>query len=189
MGIMGNGKDMAEVQRNLAAQSNALLLYLRAQKVQRLITQRVSFAPETRYDKSGPERTVGYTGSSQVSFRATPDKLADLLAGVLSNGANNIESTTFAATEEEIARVRQELSSEATKTALAEAESVANAAGLKVIAIRTISVDSGRNPLPSPSPVRMLALEAKAAPMMPVDTASGEGDLSVQVNVLAAAGR
>jgi uncharacterized protein YggE len=86
--VTATGKDMAEVQRTLATKSNSLLAYLKGEKVERLITSRVSFSPQTRYDKNGPDRTVGYTGTSSVSFRTTPEKAADLLAGVLTNGAN-----------------------------------------------------------------------------------------------------
>jgi len=77
--VTATGRDMAEVQRALATQSNTLLGYLKAQRVERLITSRVSFAPQTRYDKNGPDKTVGYTGTSSVAFSTTPDKAGDLL--------------------------------------------------------------------------------------------------------------
>jgi uncharacterized protein YggE len=115
VGMNASGKDLPEVQRALAEQSNRLIAYLKGQQVGRLITTRVSFAPDTRSQKSGPDKTVGYDGTSRVSFRAKPDMVADLLAGVLANGANRIESTTFTPTEDEIATTRRHLSEDATK--------------------------------------------------------------------------
>jgi uncharacterized protein YggE len=189
VGVTAAGKSLPEVQRALANKSNALLAYLRAQKVDRLITTSVSFSPETHYDKSGPDKTVGYDGSEQVSFRTTPEKAPDLLTGVLSNGANDIDSTTFTPTEQEIADARRKLAEEATRTAIAQADSIAAAAGIKVAAIRNISVDNSTF-----QPVRyngMMTLETRAAMPAPppMNTASGDQQLSVQVNITAAAMR
>jgi len=189
VGVTATGKSLPEVQRTLANKSNALLAYLRAQKVDRLITTSVSFSPETRYDKSGPDKTVGYDGSEQVSFRTTPEKAPDLLTGVLTNGANDIDSTTFTPTEQEIADARRKLAEEATRTAIAQADSIAAAAGIKVAAIRNISVDNSTF-----QPVRyngMMTLETRAAMPAPppMNTASGDQQLSVQVNITAAAMR
>jgi hypothetical protein len=189
VGVSATGKSLPEVQRALANKSNALLAYLRAQKVDRLITASVSFSPQTRYDKSGPDKTVGYDGSEQVSFRTTPEKAPDLLTGVLSNGANDIDSTTFTPTEQEIADARRKLAEEATRTAIAQADSIAAAAGIKVAAIRNISVDNSAF-----EPVRINGLmDFKAGAAMPapppMNTASGDQQLSVQVNITAAAMR
>jgi uncharacterized protein YggE len=189
VGLSASGKDLVETQRSLAAKSNSLIAYLRTQQVQRLITARVSFSPDTKYDRSGPEKTVGYSASSRISFRTTPDKLADLLAGVLSNGANSIESTTFTPTEEEIAKARRELSADATRTAVAQAESIANAAGMKVVSIRNIAVDTDSNPIFQTSQLEvngMMDFKKDRAPM-PVETASGDEQLSIRVNITAAA--
>jgi uncharacterized protein YggE len=107
VGMSASGKDLPKVQRALADQSNKLLAYLKGQQVERLITTSVSFAPDTRSQRSAPDKTVGYDGSARVSFRAKPDKIADLLAGVLANGADAIQSTRFTPTEEEIAAARR----------------------------------------------------------------------------------
>lgn len=188
VGVSASGKDLADVQRALATQSNGLLAYLRGQKVDRLITTSVSFSPDTRSQKNGPEKTVGYNGSEDVSFRTTPEKAPDILAGVLTNGANEIESTTFTPTEEEIADARRKLSEEATKEAVAQADAIARAAGMHVVAVRNINVDNGVvQPMPMP---RVMSFAAGvAAPAPPMQTASGEQQISVSVNITAAAMR
>jgi uncharacterized protein YggE len=191
VGVSASGKDLPEVQRALADQSNKLLAYLKGQQVERLITTRVSFAPETKYDKSGPNKTVGYSGSERVSFRAKPDKVADILAGVLANGANAIQSKTFTPTEEEIAATRRKLSEDATKTAVAQADAIAKAAGMKVVAIRNISVDSENIFQPAGLSAEVMAnsFDQRVAAQVPVDTASGDEQLSIRVNITAAATR
>jgi uncharacterized protein YggE len=192
VGVSASGRDLAEVQRALADQSNKLLAYLKGHQVERLITTRVSFAPDTRSQKSGPDKTVGYDGSSRISFRAKPDKVADILAGVLVNGANEVESTTFTPTEEEIADARRHLSEDATKTAVAQADAIAKAAGMKVVSIRNISVDNDDlltfTPRAGLTMVNGFAGNDKAR-TTPVDTASGDAQLSIRVNIVAAAAR
>jgi uncharacterized protein YggE len=139
VGISVSGKDLPEVQHALGDQSNRLLSYLRAQQVERLITTRVWFAPDTRFQKSGPDKTVGYDGSAWIAFRTKPDKVADVLAGVLVSGASTIQSTTFTPTELEIADARRKLSEEATKIAIEQADAIAGAGGMKVISVRNIN--------------------------------------------------
>ena len=190
--ITSSGKDLATVQHGLADKSAALLKYLRSQQVQRLITARVSFSPESKYDRSGPDKTVGYNGSSRVSFRTTPDKLADILGGVLDNGANAIQSTSFTPTEEEIAVARRELAADATRTAAAQAESIAKAAGLRVSSIRNIDMNESA---PGTSISQFETNDRRAfggrgaAASAPMDTAAGEDTLAIRVNITVAAVR
>jgi len=187
VGVSVSGKDLPEVQRAMTDQSNRLLAYLKGEKAERLITTRVSFTPEMRYDKSAPNKIVGYSGTSEVSFRTTPAKAPDILAGVLANGANQIDSTVFTPTEAEIADARRRLSEEATKTAVQQADAIARAAGMKVVAIRNISVDSDNTFRPMPMQVNTFAMKNQAA--APMDTASGDEQLSMRVNLTAAATR
>ena len=180
------GKDMPEVQRALATASNGLLAYLRGQKVERLLTANINFSPDMRTQKNAPDKTVGYNGSETVSFRTTPEKAPDILAGVLTNGANEIEGTTFTPTEQEIADARRKLSEDATKTAVTQADAIARAAGLHVVAVRDINVDNGVfQPMP-----RVMKMSANVSmDGVPMQTASGDQRLSVSVNITAAAMR
>jgi len=183
--VTATGKDMAEVQRTLTTKSNSLLAYLKTQSVERLTTSRVTFNPETRYDKNGPDRIAGYTGTSSVSFRTTPEKAADLLAGVLTNGANEIESTTFTPTEKELDDARRKLSEQATRTAVEQADAIARAANMHVVSIRHINVNDESVPRPIPM-AGMQRMKASAA-AVPMDTSAGDQSLTVRVNITAAA--
>ena len=190
VGITAAGKDLPTVQRSLADKSSSLITYLRAQQVQRLITNRVNFSPETKFDRSGLDKTVGYGGSSKVSFRTVPDKVADILAGVLTNGASSIDSTIFTPTEQEIVEARRSLSADATRTAESQAAAIAAAAGMKVVSIRSINVDSNSDV--GPVQARQLEIngymgDVKDEATTPVETASGDKMLSIRVNVVAAA--
>jgi uncharacterized protein YggE len=187
VGVSTSGAALPDVQRSLATQSNGLLAYLRGQKVERLITTNISFSPDVRSQKNAPDKTVGYNGSEQVSFRTTPEKAPDILAGVLTNGANEIESTSFTPTEQELADARSRLAEQATKTAVGQAEAIARAAGEHVVAVRNINVDNGV--FMAQPRVAMAQFEMKAGAAVPMQAAAGDQQLSVQVSVTAAAKR
>ncbi len=188
VGITASGRDLPSVQRALAEKASALLAYLRAEKAQRLITTSVSFSPSTKSQKNAPDKTVGYDASSQVSFRTTPEKAPELLAGVLEHGANSIDSNAFTPTEDEVAAARAALSAEANRTAIAQAEAIAKAAGMHVVAVRTINVEADAvfEPRGRAFPMQMKAL---AAPAPPIETAAGDQSLSMRVDVTIAAAR
>jgi len=173
-------KDIPSVQRALAQKSAMLLAWLRTQGVQRLVSNRISFTPETRSSKSAPDKTLGYNGSLQVSFRTTPEKAPEILAGVLMNGANTIESTNFTPTEEELSAARRELSTQATRNAIAEAEATAKAAGMHMVSARKIDVlDNGSEAMAYTPGAGLTMYEQKAR----IETASGDRSLSMMVAV------
>ena len=188
IGITASGRDLPSVQRALAEKSSSLLAYLRAQKAQRLITTSVSFSPSIKPQKNAPDKTVGYDAASQLSFRTTPERAPDLLAGVLDHGANNIDSNTFTPTEEEVAAARATLSAEATRTAIAQAEAISKAAGMHVVAVRTINVEPENIFSPRPVAFAMKMSAGMAAPA-PIETAAGDQSLSMRVDVTIAAAR
>ena len=192
LGLTVTKVGLPATQRALAAQTSTLLAYLRAQGAQRLITTNVSFTPETRYQKNSVDKTVGYTGTTTAAVRTTPEKAPDILAGALANGANTIDSTVFTPTEQEIEDARRDLAAQATKTAVAQVDTIAKAVGLHVLVVRDISVGA---PSPAASendgvvmrPMRAMAVAGAAPP--PIATAQGDQQLSISVSVTAAVGR
>src|SRR6185437_8565848 len=143
VGIQTQGTDVKSVSRDLADRSQTLLGWLREQGAERLATDQISFQPQTHEEKNGQQKIVGYTGNTSVSFRTTPEKAGAILSGVLDHGANTIQQTSYSPNEEDQDKVRKELAQEATRTAVAQAEAVANAAGTKVIGVREVSVEPG----------------------------------------------
>jgi uncharacterized protein YggE len=181
VGIQTQGTDVKSVSRDLADRSQTLLGWLREQGAERLATDQISFQPQTHEEKNGQQKIVGYTGSTTVSFRTTPDKAGAILSGVLDHGANTIQQTSYAPSEDEQDKVRKDLAQEATKTAVAQAEAVATAAGTHVIGVREVNVEPSGIVRPMPM-MRMQAMGAveKTASM---GTEAGEQDISVNVSV------
>ena len=182
VGIQTQGTDTKTVSRDLAQRSQSLLDWLRSQGAERLATDQISFQPQTHEEKNGQQKIVGYTGNTSVSFRTTPEKAGAILSGVLDHGANTIQQTSYSPSEEDQDRVRKELAQEATKTAVAQAEAVANAAGTKVIGVREVNVEPSGIIRPMPM-MRMQASVMAAAPPPPIAGEAGEQDISVNVAV------
>jgi uncharacterized protein len=182
VGIQTQGGDAASVSRDLAQRSQTLLEWLRSQGAERLATDQISFQPQTHEEKNGQQKIVGYTGNTSVSFRTTPEKVGAILSGVLDHGANTIQQTSYGPKEEEADRVRKELAQEATRTAVAQGDAVAEAAGTHVIGVREVNVE----PSGMIRPMRMYtqmgaAMKAEAAPAMGAE--AGEQDISVTVSI------
>jgi uncharacterized protein len=182
VGIQTQGADAASVSRDLAQCSQTLLDWLRGQGAERLATDQISFQPQTHEEKNGQQKIVGYTGSTTVSFRTTPEKVGAILSGVLDHGANTIQQTSYAPKEEDEDKVRKELAQEATRTAVAQGSAVADAAGTHVIGVREVNVEpsGGFRPMPMMR-AQSFAMKADAAPAMAAE--AGDQDISVTVSV------
>ena len=181
VGIQTQGADAASVSRDLAQRSQTLLDWLRGQGAERLATDQISFQPQTHEEKNGQQKIVGYTGSTTVSFRTTPEKVGAILSGVLDHGANTIQQTSYAPKEEDEDKVRKELAQEATRTAVAQGEAVANAAGTHVIGVREVNVEPSGG-IMRPMPMMRMSMGA-ATKEIPMAGEAGDQDISVTVSV------
>jgi uncharacterized protein len=179
VGIQTQGADAASVSRDLAQRSQTLLDWLRGQGAERLATDQISFQPQTHEEKSGQQKIVGYTGNTTVSFRTTPEKVGAILSGVLDHGANTIQQTSYAPKEEDEDKVRKELAQEATRTAMAQGEAVANAAGTHVIGVREVNVEPSG--IMRPMPMMRMSMGA-ATKEIPMAGEAGDQDISVTVS-------
>jgi uncharacterized protein len=178
LGIQVQGRTGDVVSSSLADRSHTLLDFLGQQGVERLRTEDVSYQPQIEPGRNGAaDRIVGYTGSESISFRTSPDKLGTLLSASLEHGANTISQTQFSPLESEIDAARQDLAIEATKTALARADALAQATGLRVVRIEQINVASEENIMPLPFAAKVMG------PARAVETASGEQEVEARVSV------
>lgn len=180
VGIQTQGVDAASVSRDLAQRSQTLLDWLRGQGAERLATDQISFQPQTHEEKNGQQKIVGYTGTTSVSFRTTPEKVGAILSGVLDHGANTIQQTSYAPKEEEQDKLRKELAQEATRTAVAQGNAVAEAAGTRVIGVREVNVEPNGGIRPMPMMRMSMGAATKEVPMA---SEAGEQDISVTVSV------
>ncbi|MHA6325806.1 SIMPL domain-containing protein [Roseivivax sp. CAU 1753] len=132
----------------------------------------------TRYDRNDgrPPEIVGFRASNQISVRVRDlDRLGDILGAVTGDGANTLDGLSFGVTDE------TPLLDEARKRAVADArrkaELYAEAAGVTLGQVLSITEQGGGRPYPMP-----MAEMRMAADSVPV--AQGETGYSAQVGMV-----
>jgi uncharacterized protein YggE len=139
-------------------------------------TAAISLSPQYRYAENKAPEITGYQASNQVNVRFRDIKRAGaILDTLVAQGANQINGPSFAVEKADAAL--DEARVEAIKAARARANLYAQAAGLRVKRILSISESQGYAPPPYPMPV-MMARAEKAA-----DTAIEPGEQRLSVNV------
>ncbi len=140
-------------------------------------TSRLSLQPQYRHQQGEAPQLTGFEARNevQVTLRQT-DKVGAVIDALVGAGANQIDGPTFSVADPNAlldkARVK------AVQQARQRASLYAEAAGVKLQRVLSISENSGRPPV---QPVfRAMAMEAQAAPA-PVE--AGAVSLSVTVNM------
>lgn len=177
-----HSRTLPGVTADLAKRAKGVLGYLAAQSAERLRTNDVALQPETQSVRNGPDRIVGYTGRTSVSFRVAPDALSDVLAGCLDHGADTIQAVQFTPREEELEAARRELATEATRDAMAQARAVTEAAGQHLVRVKTIDVQAPA--MPGPMQMDGMAPMLRAArPVAALPAAAGDAPVTVTVAI------
>lgn len=128
----------------------------------------------------GEQKLIGYTASNQLTIKVRDlDNLGSTLDSLVKAGGNTFNGLNFALDDD--AEVRDEARRKAMADARARADLYAEAAGLRVMRIVTIS-ESG-NYSPSPMPMARMQ-EAKMADAVSTPMAGGEVGYSTTVNVV-----
>ena len=177
LGIDARARTLTEVQAALALGSTKLSAYLKAVAAERTRTQAVQIEPvlDQAPQRGQPPGIVGYAGHIVVEFRFDADKVGPILTESLNQGANTIGGTTMRPREAELDAARQRLAAEATRMALAQARTVADAAGRKVGVIRSITVDGAA----MPGGPRLMMARAAA----PVAAEAGDSEITASVTL------
>ncbi len=163
-----NSDELAKVMGNLTAAG------IEAKDIQ---TTGLMLNPNWSYDSSGSTGTInGYTAMNMVNVRVRAlDGLGGVLDAAVKDGANTLNGLTFGIADP------QPVNDEARKLAVADAVRkaglLAQAAGVKLGAVMSISEQTG---YADPSP--MFRAEASAAPSG-VPVAGGEVAMTVIVNM------
>jgi uncharacterized protein YggE len=141
-------------------------------------TASYSLAPNYRYPQGGKPELIGYTATNILRVRTgTLANVGKLIDGAMQSGANTIYRLLFNLKDEQSVQL-QALRLAAAK-AKAKAEAMADALGLRVVAIRSIAEgDRGVRPIVMPRE-RAAQMEALAAAPTPVEPGTIEVRSSV----------
>jgi len=141
-------------------------------------TANISLYPQYDYGKEGSSgRIVGYQASNQLTVtwtRLDIGKLGDVIDAAVKAGANTVSGISFSVADTQ--SLYLQAIGEAVRDARAKADALAAAAGVKVGAVKNMSLDSY-----SGGPVIMKSLQAGAAEAVPVEPGTVEIQVSVHV--------
>jgi uncharacterized protein YggE len=145
-------------------------------------TSSISLSPQYKYGENQPPTITGYQANNTVNVRLREiGKVGDVLDALVKQGANQINGPTFSVDKPDAAM--DEARREAVKQARARADLYADAAGLKVR--RIVSLSESGEMAPRPRPMMMAMKSADAS----TPVAAGENTLGIDLNVVFELGR
>ena len=167
---------------------NKVLNALKAAGVQENETSTSTFSITPNYNYSADTnegRLIGFTVSNSIQIQSgNIENVSRWIDTAVTSGANNVNSIYFSLSESKMNEIKNSLLKDAIDNAKAKADIAASAAGLKVIGVKSISVEDSINPPPIPGPFLKSFATAEAAPAPPTPILTGEQEISANVSVI-----
>lgn len=185
-GVVTQAADANAAMRANAAQMDKVMAAIRAAGIAErdIQTSGISLNPNYKYGENQPPTIVGYQASNTVNVKVRDlSKLGRVLDTLVAQGANQVNGPSFEVDKPDEAYDEARVA--ALKKAQARALTYADALGLKVR--RIVSISEGGASFPRPMPM----IQAMAADSMQKETsvAPGESTLSVNIDVVFELGR
>lgn len=186
-GVVTQATDANAAMRANAVQMDKVMVAIRAAGIAErdIQTSGINLNPQYNYRDNAPPTITGYQASNTVSITVRDlSKLGKVLDTLVEQGANQVNGPSFEVDKPDEAYDEARVG--ALRKAQARAETYADALGLKVR--RIVSISEGGSSMPRPMPmVRMMATDAGMAKETSV--APGETTLSVNLDVVFELGR
>jgi uncharacterized protein YggE len=149
-------------------------------------TSTSSFNISPNYNYSQASSTVsaitGFTVSNTIQIQSTNiNNTSKWIDTAIDAGANTVDRIDFALSDKKLQETKTNLIKQAMQDARAKADFVASAAGVKLVGIRSISLNELTIQPPNPVPLakQSLAAEARPTPIM-----SGQEEVATTIDVV-----
>ncbi len=186
-GVVTQTADANAAMRANAAQMDKVMAAIRAAGIAErdIQTSGINLNPNYKYVENAPPTIVGYQASNNVNVKVRDlSKLGKVLDTFVEQGANQINGPSFEVDKPDEAYDEARIA--AIKKAQARAKTYADALGLQVR--RIVSISEGGASFPRPMPM-MRAMAADAGFAKETSVSPGESTLSVSVEVVFELGR
>ena len=187
-GVVTQSGDASSAMRSNAVQMDKVMTALRAAGIadRDIQPSGINLNPQYRYADNQPPAIVGYQASNTVNIKVRAlDKLGKVLDALVAQGANQINGPSFGIDKPEAALDEARVA--AVKKAQAQAQTYADALGLKIR--RIVSISEGGAGLPRPPMPMLRAMSADAGYAKETAVAPGESSVSVSVEMVFELGR
>lgn len=181
-GVVTQATDANAAMRANAAQMDKVMAAIRAAGIAErdIQTSGINLNPNYKYVENAPPSIVGYQASNTVNVKVRDlSKLGKVLDTFVEQGANQVNGPSFEVDKPDEAYDEARVA--ALKKAQARARTYAEALGLKVR--RIVSITEGGASFPRPMPM-MRAMAADAGFAKETSVSPGESTLSVSVEVV-----
>ena len=185
-GVVTQAADANAAMRANAVQMDKVMAAIRAAGIAErdVQTSGINLNPQYRYIENQAPAITGYQASNTVNVKVRDlSKLGKVLDAFVASGANQVNGPSFEVDKPDEAY--DEARVEALKKAQARAKTYADALGLKVR--RIVSISEGGASFPRPMP--MIRAMAADATMKETAVSPGETALSVSIDVVFELGR
>ncbi|MFT4178934.1 MAG: SIMPL domain-containing protein [Thermomonas sp.] len=186
-GVITEATDANAAMRANAVQMDKLMAAIRAAGIAErdVQTSGINLNPQYKYADNQPPRVVGYQASNTVNVKVRDlSRLGKVLDAFVANGANQISGPSFEVDKPDEAYA--EARTAAIHKAQAQAKTYADALGMKVR--RVVSISEGGASMPRPM-LMMRAMAASDAMAKETSVSPGESTLSVNIEVVFELGR
>ncbi|HEY7228725.1 MAG TPA: SIMPL domain-containing protein [Nitrososphaeraceae archaeon] len=129
-------------------------------------------------------KLIGFTVSNSIQIDSNNiNKTSEWIDTAISSGANNVNSIYFSLSDKKLDDIKKELLNKAIENAKEKADIAASALGLKIVGIRTVTIDQPTPIFTGPTSYGTESLKNQAfAPSTPIMT--GEQQISQSVNIV-----
>ena len=186
-GVVTQAADANAAMRANAVQMDKVMAAIKAAGIgeRDVQTSGINLNPQYKYVENAPPSIVGYQASNTVNVKVRDlSKLGKVLDAFVEQGANQVNGPSFEVDKPDEAYDEARVA--ALKKAQARAQTYADALGLKVR--RIVSISEGGASFPRPMPM-MRAMAADAGFAKETLVSPGETTLSVNIDVVFELGR
>jgi hypothetical protein len=180
----------AKAKAGLAANSELMNKIISALKIAGIkenetSTSSFTITPNRNYSIDNNQgKLTGFTVSNSIQINSNNvNNTSEWIDTAVSSGANNVNSIYFSLSDKKLDVIKKNLLDEAIENAKEKAGIAASALGLKIVGIRTVSIDQVTPFFTGPTPYAAESLKNEAfAPSTPILT--GEQQISQNVNIV-----
>lgn len=183
LGVSARGETAQAAQAAQSARMTAVMQSARAAGVEDRDVQTVGFSlePQYAYPRGGAPRITGYVSRNTVSIRVRDlSRVSGLIDATVAEGANELQGVQFTFQDEEASR--DAARAQALQTARARADTYAEAAGMRLVRMLSITEPGGAAP-PYPVDGRGRAWNMSAPEQAASATQIRPGELDAQSSV------
>ena len=153
-------------------------------------TSSFTINPNYNYSEYGSKGDlIGFTVSNSIHITSSNiDLISQWIDTAVQTGANIVNEVYFSVSPDKLDKIKNVLLKDAVANAKSKADIVAEAAGLKIAGIKSITIgELGMPPIPGPVPVYSKSVSFDETPSTPI--IAGEQEISATVSIVYILGR